>query len=144
MGTINYKTSDYITLGVLTNEYSEEDIEFLYTEAQDILDNYNFYYIHVVICPGYYEGFSIDIELNYPVYYDDTTEKKEALKEVTALKKCLFELANVGLCACTPGWCTGYADYKRTIADIKNATKEIKNDICATPTWRTYAKAETA
>ena len=172
MGAINYFTSDYITLAINTNDYNNiyndadamqelteiyntdpdaaldiyinDCLEADYENAKYILDKYDFYYFHVVIKPGYYEGFSIDIEANYGIYYDDYIEKRDAQKEITQLKKCLLELAGVGLVSCTPGWCTGYKNYKNTITDIKNAIKAIRADAANTPTWTTYARAELA
>lgn len=171
MGTINYYTSDYITLGVkpydyfdfendqdfldyaeevLGADYSESDfdalvydtIDIYYTDDRDnvesILDKYNFYYYHVVIEYGYYEGFTIDIENNFGVAYNDYLEKREAQKEVTQIKKFLIECAGCGLVACYPGWCTGYADYKGTLAEINKAIKSMHEEVKATPTWRQY------
>lgn len=117
MGTINYRTSDYITLGVkpytideIMNdcgfiEYARdewridpEDENALYEAAsreayeyyfddkanvKSIMNKYSFYYYHVTIEPGYYEGFSLNIENNYPVAFDSWEDKREAQKEIT-------------------------------------------------------------
>lgn len=59
MGTINYKTSDYITLGYNThnidydNEFYSDDINFEYDEINAILQNDFFYYFHITLKPGY-------------------------------------------------------------------------------------------
>lgn len=103
MGTINYKTSDYITMGARIQNYSdfENDSYFLeemkeeidrcglenviYSEIEEnyncdrlnvetYLNQHNFYFYHVTIEPGYYEGFSINIENNSQLPI--TTEKK--------------------------------------------------------------------
>lgn len=106
MGAINYKTSNYITIGVNTDVYIDEesfdDVDFLYEEIEAILNKYIFNYFHVVIVSGYYEGFSIDIENNFQVFYDNCEEKKEALKEATQIKKFLLECIEAGLCVCHP------------------------------------------
>ena len=174
MGTINYKTSDYITMGIEpttaydveqdaglleelqenAQEYGttlEEEIERLLQDneecdrdnAETILNKYNFYYYHITLQPGYYDGFYIDIENNFGLCYDDHEEKKEAQKEITEIKKMLYELAGVGLVACFPGWCTTYKDYKGTIQEINNAIKEMREEARTTPTWRNYMR-ETA
>lgn len=105
-----------------------------------ILDRFSFWYFHLAIKPGYYEGFSLDIESNFPVAFDNWEERKAAQREITQIKKCLIELAGVGLVACFPGWCTGYLDYKGTLQRINEAIKEMREEVKATPTWRQYER----
>ena len=149
MGTINYGTNNYITMGLnIDRLYDAEPdrdildfiIEDLYAAAEAVLDNYYFYYYHVVIKPGYYDGFYIDIEENFPVFYDDSREKAEANKELTQLKKCMFELLNAGLVAYYPGWATSYENATGTKKAIKKAVAEMRASIKYTPTWRQYAR----
>ena len=174
MGTINYFTSDYITLGVkpydtddyikdndfmdfireewnvntedenevlnAVNEQINTDYEADRENAENILNKYGFYYFHVVLKPGYYEGFTLDIENNFAVALDGWEDRREAQKEITQLKNCLLELAGVGLVACSPGWSTGYKDYNETIKAIKKAIKEIREEYKTIPTWRQYQK----
>lgn len=170
MGTINYKTSDYITLSI--KPYETDDIRqglidainageydgitadmitdnMVYDEireyyncdeinAQSYIDKYNLYYFHVAIEPGYYEGLSIDIQNNFPVFFDNYVEKKEAQKEITQLKKLLTDLAGCGYVETSPGWCTGYNDYKQTLKGIREAIKDIRQEVATTPTYRDY------
>lgn len=172
MGTINFKTSDFITLAIkpyqadeiakdadflqyAREEYPETDpetvaewnIETYYEADQEnfnsIAAKYDFYYFHIRLRPGYYESFYIDIESNYPVFFDDYTEKREALKEVTEIKQFLTECAGVGFTACSPGWITSYKDHAATLEAIKAAAEEMRDSIRATPTWRQYNR-ETA
>ena len=172
MGTINYKTSDYITLSIkpydfddikkdltdffiydtnagndqtadiVTDDYVYEHITDMYDcdkeNAQGYIDKYNLYYFHVAIEPGYYEGLSINIDNNFPVFFDDYIEKKEAQKEITQLKKLLIDLADVGFVQTFPGWCTGYNDYKQTLKGIREAMKEVRQEVATTPTYRDY------
>lgn len=150
MGTINYKTSDYITIGYNCDnidyeeyEYSAEIIEEYYNDLQQILKDYRFYYFHVTIDAGYYEGFSIDIENNYPYCFDDYIEKQDAQKEITKIKAFLLECVNnYGLCAVSPGWCTKYASYNDTIAKIKAAVREMRQAVRTTPTWNRLPHSE--
>lgn len=142
MGTINYKTSDYITLGYYTNniDYEEEfysdDIQFEFDEINAILEKESFYYFHITLKPGYYEGFSIDIEYNYSYCLDNYFEKLDAQKEITRIKKfLLYVVNNYNVCAVYPGWCTGYADYKKTISEISEAIKEMRTTVHDTPTY---------
>ena len=142
MGAINYKTSDYITLGYNINivDYDDKDNdEFIneeYEGIEELLKQENFYYFHIVLEPGYYEGFTIDIEHNFSYCYDDYSEKKEALKEITRIKNFLLYIVNnFNINVTYPGWCTGYGDYKKTIEEIKNAIKEMKNSVKNTPTY---------
>ena len=170
MGTINYNTSDYITLSIQPYDYEDikagiiDDINsgdyegitadmvtdnMVYDEiqeyyncdemnAQGYIDKYNLYYFHVAIEPGYYEGLSIDISNNFPVFFDNYTEKKEAQKEVTQLKKLLIDLAGCGYVETSPGWVMRYKDYKNTLNGIKKAIKEVRQEVATTPTYRDY------
>ena len=109
--------------------------------ARAILNKYSFYYFHVAIKPGYYEGFTIDIANNFPLFFDFWQEKREAQKEVTRLRRCLEELAGVGLVQCFPGWCTKYGDYNSTLQGIRKAVREMREEVRTTPTWEQYAQA---
>lgn len=171
MGAINYRTSDYITMGLrpydtsdfesdselmqeLQNEcneyggtlenalqdYIQELQEDDYTNIKTELAKYSFYYFHVAIKPGYYEGFSIDIENNFSVAFDTWEDKREAQREITELKQFMMNCAGLGLVQCSPGWCTGYSDYRGTIAAIKEAIKDMREEVKQTPTWTQYER----
>ena len=141
MGAVNYKTSDYITLGYNTNniDYEEEFYcEFIndeYDEIKYLLDKEDFYYFHVILEPGYYEGFTIDIEHNFSYCYDNYNEKLDALKEITRIKHFLLYIVNnYNINVVYPGWCTSYGDYKKTIEELNNAIIEMKYSVKHTPT----------
>lgn len=149
MGTINYKTSDFITLGYNCNNIDYEDeccneiITDLYDQIAHRLTKYSFYYFHVSLEPGYYEGFSIDIEHNFSYCYDDHNEKRAAQKEITEIKKFLLECVNDFECVSVfPGWCTGYSDYKTTLEELNAAIREMRETVKNTPTWATLPKSE--
>ena len=173
MGTINYKTSDYITLGLEplnawdleqdpsfmeearaeAEEYGTDIDEVIYTyirdtaeddqhNAQSELDKHSFYYFHIQIEPGYYEGFSLDIESNFPVAFDRWQDKRAAQKEVTEIKALLHELVDLGLVEVLPGWCTSYKDRETTHRDIDEAIKAMRDDVRTTPTWTQYERQE--
>ena len=163
MGTINFKTSKYITMGtpIYYDSDFENDTDFLAyckeeypniplsemiaseigetyncdrINTETTLEKYDFHYFNITIEPGYYEGFSLLIELN-PDRIIDYTDKRQANKEITKIKECLTELAGNGLQACFPGWCTGYRDYKETVKkEIPTAIKEMRKDIKETET----------
>jgi hypothetical protein len=142
MGTINYFTSDYITLGYncanidYDDEFYHEFINDEYDQIKYLLDKEYFYYFHVTLKPGYYDGFTIDIENNFPYCFNDYQEKLEALKEATQIKNFLLYIVNnFNISVVYPGWCTSYGDYKKTISEINAAIKEIKNEIKTTPTY---------
>ena len=122
------------------NEQINADYEADRENAESILNKYDFYYFNVILKPGYYEGFTLDIENNFGVALDGWEDGREAQKEITQLKNCLLELADVGLVACSPGWCTGYKDYNETIKAIKEAIKEIREEYKTIPTRRQYQK----
>ena len=159
MGAVNYFTSDYITMGVdiptieefntlyygINNDIPKTDynsvaidIECIFDEVKEELERHNFYYYHIAIKPGYYEGFTLDIENNFPVALDNWQERKEANKEITEIKQFLINCAGLGLVKCSPGWCTGYADYNGTIKAIKEAIKEMRTELKTVPTWAQY------
>lgn len=142
MGAINYKTSDYITVGYNCNNIDYDDafyFEYINDEYDNInymLQNYNFYYFNVKLVPGYYEGFSIDIEFNFGYCFDSYLDKKEALKEITQIKHFLLYCINdFNCCAISPGWCTIYYDYKESLKKLKDAIKDMKEQIKNTPTY---------
>jgi hypothetical protein len=147
MGTINYKTSDFITIGYNCNNIDYDDqfyyeyIQEEYDAIQDKLKNNNFYYFHVVLEPGYYEGFTIDIEYNFPICIDTYEDKKAAYKEITQIKQFLiYCVENYNCVACFPGWCMGYADYRKTLSEISNAVYNMRDTVKNTPTDRQYCK----
>lgn len=142
MGTINYFTSDYITLGYNTNninyddDFYYDDINYEFDEIAALLKNEFFYYFNITLKPGYYDGFTINIENNFGYCFNDYSEKKEALKELTRIKNFLIYIVdNFNVCEVWPGWCTSYQEYHTTIIDIKAAIKEMKSEIKTTPTY---------
>lgn len=147
MGTINYFTSDYITLGVNCNDIeSDDDFYFLqddYEQIESILSGENFYYFNVRLRPGYYEGFSIDIEFNFSYCLDSWKDRREAQKEITNIYKFLIRCINAfNLCAVSPGWCTSYYNYNDTIKKLKQAIKEMRETVSNAPTWTQVSRAE--
>lgn len=150
MGAINYGSSNIVSLGVNVSNYnSEEDfglMEDFYDTIKSIIDKYSLSHIDVTIEDGYYEGFYINIEneniisyqtkdKKYIDYIDNSEEKQEILKELTQLKKMLFELAENGLVEYSAGWCTGYSNFEDTIKSIKKAIKTEKDTVKNLPTW---------
>lgn len=144
MGTINYCTSDIITLGIrpydpddlgdlddLTyNEraaYIADNYDADYNNAAAIIDNYSFNFFQVAPAWGYYEGVYIALSDNF--YAASYADKRDALKEATRLKRLLLDLAGVGFVRCAPGWCTGYSDHKGTLTAIRSAIRELKQRI---------------
>ena len=169
MGTINYFTSDYITLGLrpydrydLENDhdfmeelqrevdeyggtlesaldiYINDSYECDYDNIKTELEKHCFHYYHITIKPGYYEGFTLDIENNFSVALDSWEDRRDANKEITEIKQFLIDCAGLGLVECSPGWCTGYSDYNGTIQAIKTAIKEMRSELKTVPTWTQY------
>lgn len=148
MGTINYMTSDYITLGL--RPFDLEDIQEGYDEKlsddelfeiksylecevmEDVkneLKNHSFTWWKVEIEPGYYEGFSVRIESYFDLWMY-SSEKQEANKEVTEIKKLLEKLVNdFGLVSCLPWWCTTYHNKEESLKYIQDAVKEMRLNI---------------
>lgn len=128
------------TLENALNDYISICYESDYSNIEYALKKYSFYYYHVTIEPGYYEGFTIKIENNFPIAFDNYEDKKEANKEITQLKLFLIECARLGLVECFPGWCTGYSDYKNTIKAINIAAQAMREEVKTIPTWNQYNK----
>lgn len=128
------------TLEDAIQDYIQSCYEADYANIETELAKHSFYYYHVVIKPGHYEGFSIDIENNFSVAFDNWEDKKDAQKEITELKQFLINCAGLGLVQCSPGWCTGYSDYSGTIAAIKEAVIEMREEVKQTPTWAQYER----
>lgn len=150
MGTINYKTSEYITIGYNLNnidyENYEDDqffIEDAFQNVKILLEQQHFYYWHLTLEPGYYEGFSIDIEYNFPYCFDNYIEKREALKECTQIREFLKQcINNFECCVIFPGWCTTYHNYKESMHRLNIAINEMRNEVRHTPTYRTLPESE--
>lgn len=154
MGAVNYITSDYITLGLRpydTDDFTDENNNIDYDEInycyecdyeniKHELEKHGFHYYHITIKPGYYEGFTLNIENNYPVALDSWEDRRDANKEITEIKQFLIACAGLGLVKCSPGWCTGYSDYNGTIQAIKAAIKEMRSELKTIPTWLQYER----
>lgn len=149
MGAINYKTSEFITLGYNCNNIDYEDelyndiISDYYYQIQNRLTKESFNCFGVTLEPGYYEGYSIDIKFDF-LYFDDWEEKKAAQKEITAITKFLLECITDFECvAVYPGWCTGYANYEKTLDELNAAIKEMRETVKQTPTYKQkYGRGE--
>lgn len=149
MSTINYYTSDYITLGVNPDDfrgdfddenndsiYYDDYISDVYDDINSILKNENLYYFHIVLKPGYYEGFSIDIKYNFEYCLESWQDRRAAHREITRIKQFLmYCIKNFGLCAVSPGWCITYYDYNESLQRLKKAIKEMRDTVQNTPTW---------
>jgi hypothetical protein len=149
MGAINYKTSDFITIGYNCNnidyedEYYNEIIQDYYDQIAHRLTQYYFYYFHVALEPGYYEGFTIDIEFNFSYCFDNYEDKRNAQKEITQIRKFLYECcSDYECCAVSPGWCTTYYNYTETLKKIDGAIEEMRETVKNTPTWATLPQNE--
>ena len=121
-------------------EYIEDCYNCDYENIQTELEKHNFYYYHITIKPGYYEGFTLDIENNYPVALDGWEDRRDANKEITEIKAFLIACAGLGLVVCFPGWCPKYGDYKNTLVTIGEAVKEMREEVKHIPTWKQYER----
>lgn len=130
-GTIEDTIANYI------EDYYSCDYDNIKTE----LGKHSFYYYHITIKPGYYEGFTLNIENNFPIALDSWEDRRNANKEITEIKQFLIECAGSGLVQCSPGWCTWYNDYKGTIKAIKATIKEMRNELHTIPTITQYNRS---
>lgn len=149
MGSINYRTSAYITLGFdLSRTYAAEPWQdeeeetalkctYLMDAAADILDTVPRDLFAPCTVPGYYEGFSVDLDPDFPLWFDGWQEKQDAQKDLTALRRALLDLVDLGLVAVRPGWCTSYLTPSETRTAVSEAVRRMREDIRRTPTERT-------
>lgn len=106
--------------------------------AQSYIDKENFEYFKVTVEHGYYEGVYINIEPLFPILWNDYHERKQALDELKAMRTLLTNISGCGFVSCYPFWVTGYDDYKETQRQIKQAIKDMRQDIMRTMTYRQY------
>lgn len=148
MGTINFKTGDFITLcrdpfdPYKYDEYEyttnyEADLEIV----KEILDKYYIYPdydLEVKFEYGYYEDYEVMVNTLGWIYYDHCIERKWANKQVKDIEACLHDLIDHGMVVCKPGWCTTYMDTKESHKAVKAACKAMREHIRNTPTWYQY------
>lgn len=173
MGTVNYMTSKYITLGIKPiDAWDIEQDESAMEEMKEVAAEYNrtveetidqyisdimeadYSNIEYILKKYSFRFFNVTIEsgyyegfsLNIEPDFDFYTieDKRNAQKETTQLKKMLIECAGCGLVEVWPGWCTKYQDYTTTIKSISEAIKEVRQDIKTTETWWTHYHKRTA
>ena len=127
-------------------EYGEIsfDYEADYANGEEIINRYKNDYFHVVLQWGYYEGMYVEIESNNDMAFNDWEEKRDAQKAITQIGHMLNELASVGFVACSPGWCTSYADHSQTQKRINDAIHEMRDEAQRTPTWLWYERNQHA
>lgn len=128
------------TLESALDSYINDCYECDYDNIETELEKHCFHYYHITIKPGYYEGFTLDIENNFQVALDGWEDRRDANKEITEIKQFLIACAGLGLVECSPGWCTGYSDYNGTIQAIKAAIKEMRSELKTIPTWLQYER----
>ena len=130
MGTVNYKNSNYITIGFdLSKDYGLEEtknnfIEESYESVRTLINKYDFKYINITVIWGYYEGFSLYIdEIDFDEANEDLEEYKNDLKN---FNKFLIECVNdIGLVVVTPNWCTSYYSKSANLEKIENVINEL-------------------
>ena len=146
MGAINFGTLTNMSRLALVNEpetEEEQEEEYFYNyeleETQAQLDKLNLYYFNLSINYGYYDGFYIVLGYeNIPYIYNNSQEKAETLKELTAIKNILIELVKKGLLkGCYPNWVTTRLNTAETLRQIKRIIKALKEETKETYTSRT-------
>lgn len=149
MGAINFNTLTKNNRLALVNEpetEEEQEEQYFYNyeleETQAELDKHNFYYFNLSIDYGHYEGFCLKLEDDNTKYiYQDSKEKAEVLKELTAIKKVLLELVKNGLLwGCYPSWIYNKLATAETIKQINIIIKELKEETKRSYTERTASK----
>lgn len=144
MGTVNYETSKYITLGLEPFDFSDyedesgeidyiarmNDMDEVWQDVERELSGCPSSYFRVSIAPGYYEGFSIDIDLSplFPFLFCED-DLQFAFREVVQIGAILLRLVKMGLVQCLPGWCTKYASESESKKAIAVAVRKMKESL---------------
>lgn len=149
MGAINFGTLTNKNRLAIVNEpetQEEQEEQYFYNyeleETQEELNKHNFYYFNLSIEYGYYEGFYLKLkEENTKYIYNNTQEKQEVLKELTAIKNILIKFVKNGLLwGCYPSWIYNRLETAETIKQIKSIIKELKAETIASYTEYTANK----
>ena len=147
MGTVNFRTSNYITIGLepydsddFINDCGMVDYDRINDEYQydrdnidDVLEDYDFDFFDVYTDGGYYESFCLLIEHKWGDCFDWKEDREEAEKEVDRLEKCLRECIDNGLCVVHPGWCTSYLGLNESYRELGIAMEDLRKTIRETP-----------
>lgn len=133
MGTINYGTSQFVTVAASDYDGDEQAYDTLEDWVRDKLNQYNFEYYDLDIEYGYYEGFYIDIRKNDSFYFLDVCDAKETApiirNEIDSVINALKELCELGCCVVHPGWNTAYLNLEDSIKEIKSAKYMMISDL---------------
>ena len=133
MGTINYGTSQFVTVAAPDYDGNMEAYNTLEDWVRDKLNQYNFEYYDLDIEYGYYEGFYINIMKNDSFYFLDTLDAKETApiirNEIDSVIALLKELCELGCCVVHPGWCTAYLNLEDSIKEIESAKYMMISDL---------------
>lgn len=144
MGAINYgSNNNFIDIGYNLKNYDHEEDFYLcedcYDQVKIALNKLNFVCLSVKVIGGYYEGFYLEIDINYS-YFDNYQEKQKAIKEATQLRKFLEECINDYDCVVYhAGWCSVYESKKDSLLMLKQAIKELNAKIKAMKTDKTLS-----
>lgn len=146
MGAINFGTLTSASCLALVNQPETEEEEFFFADdldhLQNEINNLKLYYFNLKIEYGYYEGFYLTLnEENTKLIYNNTKEKNEVLKELSAIKKNLINLVKSGiLWGCHPSWVYNRLSTADTIREINEIIQELKNEVKASYTEHTARK----
>lgn len=132
MGTVNFGTSDIITLCILPySEINNDDCEeenysndnlynFEKDIIEDVIDHYPFENFELKLAPGYYESFYLDIVTLQD--WDSYNTMEVFNKDVDRLQKCLEKLVrDCGMRVVKPGWCTTYYNESDSLWEVEQA-----------------------
>ena len=162
MGTINFLTSDFLTLAsapLYSEDYSEcaeERAEETGKSVEAVIDSMmsldeenswiaakeaaaktarnDFWKLEAA--PGYYEGSQVVIHNELPESITDE-ERQTALTEVDGLKVLLIGLVeSANFLETAPGWCPKWSARAETLASVDRAAEEMREAVLAVPAWK--------
>ena len=92
--------------------------------------------VRVDITPGYYDGFSVTVDIDEREYFEDGKEKELALSEVREVHKLLDNIIdNYSMMVVFPGWCESWLNFEESKKAIKKAMAALRRQIKTIPCY---------
>lgn len=158
MGTINYGTSKFITVGLNTWAFEDgidDEGNIVEGSRYDLMDDIKIMIERLLedsgikddsaytvkIESGYYEGFYINITDEY-LYFDDEEDREEAREQLTAIFDFLNKTVDNGLCVVYPGWVTSYLNYEDSKKALETAYNQAIVECNEKPDYEKYQQTD--
>lgn len=120
----------------------EQEREF-YREIENVVEGTKPFteWLTLRVEPGYYEGFSVVVDMGNWDYFDDYNEKELTMDDTKLIQSRLEELVDdYGLKVVYPHWCSTWLNHEESKKAIKKAMAELRRQIKAIPCYSRYRK----